>query len=47
VFDISGIPVNVISIPHLKRMKMIAGRPQDLADLESLSELEKMKDDKK
>jgi hypothetical protein len=47
VFDISGIPVNVISIPHLKRMKMIAGRPQDLADLESLSELEKMKDDEK
>jgi hypothetical protein len=46
VFDISGIPVSVISIPHLKRMKMIAGRPQDLADLASLSELEKIKDDK-
>jgi hypothetical protein len=25
----------------LKRMKQIAGRPQDLADLDSLSELER------
>jgi hypothetical protein len=41
-FIIGRVPVKVVSIPHLKRMKQIAGRPQDLADLDSLSELERI-----
>jgi hypothetical protein len=41
-FIIGSVPVKVVSIPHLKRMKQIAGRPQDLADLDSLAELERI-----
>jgi len=41
-FIIGKTPVKVASIEHLKEMKRKAGRPQDLADIESLSELEKL-----
>jgi hypothetical protein len=41
-FNICMVPVKVVSLPHLKRMKQIAGRPQDLADLDSISELERI-----
>ena len=42
------IKIPVISIKYLKKMKMIAGRPQDLADIEALKEVEMLrkKDDK-
>lgn len=34
-----GIHIPVISVEHLKQLKRIAGRPQDLADIEALEEL--------
>jgi predicted nucleotidyltransferase len=46
-FSISGVPVKVVSIEHLKKMKSISGRAQDLADLESLAELEKIRDEQR
>lgn len=43
------INIPVISIKYLKKMKMIAGRPQDIADIEALEEVEILrgKDEKK
>lgn len=35
------VVVPVVSLTHLKMMKRIAGRPQDIADIEALEELEK------
>jgi hypothetical protein len=37
------IKIPVISIRCLKKMKMIAGRPQDLADIEALKEVEMLR----
>ncbi|MEK7867898.1 MAG: hypothetical protein AAB157_00815, partial [Candidatus Omnitrophota bacterium] len=37
------IKIPVISIKYLKKMKEIAGRPQDLADIEALKEVEMLK----
>lgn len=34
--ELDGIPVNIISLQHLKANKQAAGRHQDLADLENL-----------
>jgi hypothetical protein len=34
-----GIPVKVASVDHLIRLKQIAGRPQDLADIQRLEGL--------
>jgi hypothetical protein len=34
------LKIPVISIRYLKRMKMLAGRPQDIADIEALKEVE-------
>ena len=34
--------IPVVSIPHLKRLKTIAGRPQDLADIEAIEAIERM-----
>jgi len=34
---LDGVPVNLISLDHLKRNKKAAGRHQDLADLEHLA----------
>jgi hypothetical protein len=35
------VVIPVVSLTHLKMLKKIAGRPQDLADIEALEELEK------
>lgn len=37
------IRIPIISIKYLKKMKEIAGRPQDLADIEALKEVEMLK----
>lgn len=36
-----GITIPVVSLPHLKALKKTAGRPQDLADIEAIEEMEK------
>ncbi|CAN5273563.1 hypothetical protein BH23ACT9_BH23ACT9_09600 [soil metagenome] len=38
--DVGGVVVPVASRAHLIRMKLQAGRPQDLADVEALAHLE-------
>ncbi|MEW6683601.1 MAG: nucleotidyl transferase AbiEii/AbiGii toxin family protein [Nitrospirota bacterium] len=38
----ADLSIPVISIPHLKRLKTIAGRAQDLADIEALEAIERM-----
>ena len=40
IFRARGIEIPVISIPHLKQLKALSGRPQDLADVQALEELE-------
>ncbi len=37
--EIDGVAVRVVSVRHLLAMKRIAGRPQDLADIEALTRL--------
>ncbi len=39
------ISVPVISLDHLKALKRISARPQDIADIEMIEEIEKMKDE--
>lgn len=39
------INIPVISIKYLKKMKEIAGRPQDLADIKALKEVEMMREE--
>lgn len=36
--DVDGVPVTVVSLADLRRNKLAAGRPRDLADLEELPE---------
>jgi hypothetical protein len=36
-----GITIPVVSLTHLKALKKTAGRPQDLADIEAIEEIEK------
>ena len=35
-----GITIPVVSLPHLKKLKKAAGRPQDLADIEAIEALD-------
>ena len=41
IFTARGIEIPVISIPHLKQLKALSGRPQDLADIQALEDLER------
>lgn len=38
------ITIPIVSLSHLKRLKEISGRPQDMADIEAIEELQKMAD---
>ena len=42
VIKVEDIEIPIVSIDHLKKLKRISGRPQDLADIESLEALEEM-----
>ena len=42
VFESRGIRIPVVSKRHLKTMKMAAQRPQDIADIAALDDLERM-----
>jgi len=42
IFKAEGIEIPVVSKSHLKMLKRKAGRPQDIADVEAIEELEKM-----
>ncbi len=42
VFESRGIRIPVVSKRHLKIMKMAAQRPQDIADIAALDDLERM-----
>lgn len=37
--DLDGIPIRVASIPHIIAMKQVAGRRQDLDDIEALRQI--------
>jgi hypothetical protein len=42
IFKARDIEIPVISIKHLKILKRIANRPQDIADIEAIEDLESM-----
>ena len=42
VIKAGDIEIPIVSIDHLKRLKRISSRPQDLADIEALEALEEM-----
>jgi hypothetical protein len=39
------ISIPVVSLDHLKRLKELSSRPQDLADLEAIKTLEELKNE--
>jgi len=41
IFKARDIEIPVVSIPHLKQLKALSGRPQDLSDIQALEELER------
>lgn len=44
IIDAGGLKIPVISFKHLKQLKKIAGRPQDLSDIEALTEIRKLRE---
>lgn len=46
VFSVFDTDVPVVSLDHLRKMKLKAGRPQDIADVEALNELEMLDGEK-
>ena len=38
--EIDSLRIPIVSLEHLKKLKQLAGRPQDLIDLERLEEIE-------
>lgn len=40
IIKAGDLQIPVVSIDHLKRLKQISGRPQDLADIDALEEME-------
>jgi hypothetical protein len=42
-FEAGDVKIPVVSKEHLKQLKRIAGRPQDIADIEILEELDEKK----
>ncbi|MCX6353966.1 MAG: hypothetical protein NTZ78_03545 [Candidatus Aureabacteria bacterium] len=47
IITAARLKIPVISIKHLKKLKKIAGRPQDLADIRSLNNLEALERENK
>lgn len=45
-FKIKGITIPVISKKHLKKLKSLTGRSQDIFDIKALEEIEKIKMEK-
>lgn len=41
IFTARGVEIPAISISHLKQLKTLSGRPQDLADIQALEDLER------
>ena len=41
IFTARGVEIPAISILHLKQLKALSGRPQDLADIQALEDLER------
>lgn len=46
-FDVEDFKIPVISKEHLKKLKLLSKRPQDMADIEILEHLDKLKDEEK
>jgi len=42
---VGNLIVPTLSIEHLKKLKILAGRPQDIIDLRNLEEIEEIKND--
>ena len=43
IIDAKGLKIPIISMRHLKQLKKKAGRPQDLADIKALEEIERLR----
>jgi hypothetical protein len=46
VVDVKGVSIPVASAEHLKELKRISGRKQDLADIKALNDLEEIKNER-
>ena len=45
VVELRGVPVRIASIPDLIALKRMAGRPEDLADVAALAEIERLREE--